>query len=134
MNRTGAKALPPHTSAQKAELIALMRALQLGKDKKLNMFTDSKYGFHVLHAYAAIWKEREMIIAKNFPMKGFPGGSDGKASTCNVRDFGLIPEFGRFLGEGNGYHSRILAWRIPRTEEPGGLQSMGSQRVGHDFD
>jgi len=29
-------------------------------------------------------------------------------------------------------HSGILAWRIPRTEEPEGLQSMGSQRVGHD--
>ena len=29
-------------------------------------------------------------------------------------------------------HSSILAWRIPRTEEPGGLLSMGSQRVGHD--
>ena len=29
-------------------------------------------------------------------------------------------------------HSSILAWRIPRTETPGGLQSMGSQRVGHD--
>ena len=29
-------------------------------------------------------------------------------------------------------HSSILAWRIPRTEEPGGLQSMGSQRVRHD--
>ena len=29
-------------------------------------------------------------------------------------------------------HSRILAWRIPRTEEPGRLQSMGLQRVGHD--
>ena len=29
-------------------------------------------------------------------------------------------------------HSSILAWRIPRTEEPGGLQSVGSQRVGHD--
>ena len=29
-------------------------------------------------------------------------------------------------------HSRILAWEIPWTEEPGGLQSMGSQRVGHD--
>ena len=29
-------------------------------------------------------------------------------------------------------HSSILAWRIPRTEEPGGLQFMGSQRVGHD--
>ena len=29
-------------------------------------------------------------------------------------------------------HANILAWRIPWTEEPGGLQSMGSQRVGHD--
>ena len=31
-------------------------------------------------------------------------------------------------------HASILAWRIPRTEEPGGLQSMGSQRVGHDWE
>ena len=30
-------------------------------------------------------------------------------------------------------HSSLLAWRVPRTEEPGGLQSMGSQRVGHDL-
>ena len=30
-------------------------------------------------------------------------------------------------------HSSMLAWRIPWTEEPGGLQSMGSQRVGHDL-
>ena len=30
-------------------------------------------------------------------------------------------------------HSSILAWRIPCTEQPGGLQSMGSQRVGHDL-
>ena len=30
-------------------------------------------------------------------------------------------------------HSRVLAWRIPRTEEPGGRQSMGSQRVRHDW-
>ena len=37
------------------------------------------------------------------------------------------------LGEGMGTNSNILAWRIPWTEEPGGLQSMGSQRVGHDF-
>jgi len=36
------------------------------------------------------------------------------------------------LEEGTATHSRILAWRIPRTEEPGGLLSMGSQRVGHD--
>ena len=36
------------------------------------------------------------------------------------------------LEKGMATHSRILAWRIPRTEEPGGLQSMGSQRVGHN--
>ena len=36
------------------------------------------------------------------------------------------------LEEGTATHSGILAWRIPRTEEPGGLQSIGSQRVGHD--
>ena len=35
-------------------------------------------------------------------------------------------------GEGNGTHSRTLAWRVPWTEEPGGLQSMELQRVGHD--
>ncbi|XP_069397099.1 ribonuclease H-like [Delphinus delphis] len=64
-----AKALPPQTSAQKAELIALMRALQLGKDRQLNIFTDSKYGFHALHAHAAIWKERGMLTAKNSPIK-----------------------------------------------------------------
>ena len=44
----------------------------------------------------------------------------------------------QFLGWNDGLekematHSRILAWRIPRSEEPGGLQSIGSQRVRHD--
>ena len=36
------------------------------------------------------------------------------------------------LEKGMATHSSILAWRIPWTEEPGGLQSMGSQRAGHD--
>ena len=36
------------------------------------------------------------------------------------------------LGEGTATHSSILAWRIPWREEPGGLQSLGSHRVGHD--
>ena len=36
------------------------------------------------------------------------------------------------LEKGKAIHSSILAWRIPRTEEPGGLQSIGLQRVGHD--
>ena len=103
---------------------------------------------------------------------GFPGGSDGKESACNVGDPGSIPGLGRSPGEGVGYplqcswaslvaelvknlpamqetwvqslgwedplekematYSSTLAWKIPWTEEPGRLQSMGSQRVGHE--
>ena len=46
---------------------------------------------------------------------------------------GLIPDLGRYPGEGNGTHSSTLVWEIPWTEEPGGLQSMGSQRVCRDW-
>ena len=53
---------------------------------------------------------------------GFPGSSNGKASACNTGDSGLIL----------ATHSSILAWRIPWTEEPGRLQTMGSQTVRHD--
>ena len=63
----------------------------------------------------------------------FPGSSDGEESTYNAGNLGSIPGLERSPGEGNGAtHSSILAWKIPWTEEPGGLQSMGSQRVGHD--
>ena len=62
----------------------------------------------------------------------FPGGSDGKASVYNAGDPGLIPQLGRSPGEGNGNHSSTIAWKIPWTEEPRRLQSMGSQRVRHD--
>ena len=53
-----AKPLPPGTSAQLAELIALTQALKLGKGKIVAIDTDSKNAFLVLHAHAAIWKER----------------------------------------------------------------------------
>ena len=49
-----------------------------------------------------------------------------------VKDPGSIPGLGRLPGERNGYHFSILAWRIPLTEEPGGLQSRGLQKVRHD--
>ena len=52
---------------------------------------------------------------------------------ANAGDMGLIPSPGRFPGEEMATHSRILTWEIPWTEEPGGLQSMGSQRVGDDL-
>ena len=63
---------------------------------------------------------------------GFPGGSDGKESACNKGDPGSIPGRADPLEKEMETHSSILAWRIPWTEEPGGLWSIGSQRVGHD--
>ena len=62
---------------------------------------------------------------------GFPGESDGKVSAGNAGDTGLIPGSGRAPGEGNGYSLQCSCWRVPWTEEPGRLQSMGLQRVGH---
>ena len=53
-------------------------------------------------------------------------------STGDVRDVGSIPGLEDALEEEMATHSSILAWRIPWTEEPGGLQSMGLQRVRHD--
>ena len=45
-----------------------------------------------------------------------------------------VPSLGREdpLEEGMATHASLLAWRIPWTQEPGGVQSMGSQSVGHD--
>ena len=54
------------------------------------------------------------------------------ANAGDIRDMGLIPELGRSPAGGMATHSSILAWRIPRTEEPGGLQYIGSQRIRHD--
>ena len=62
----------------------------------------------------------------------FPGGSDGKEFAYNIGDMGSVTGLGRSPGEAMATHSSILAWGIPRTEEPGGLQSMGLQRVAHD--
>ena len=60
------------------------------------------------------------------------GGSEVKASAWNARDLGLIPGSGRSPGEGKGNPLQYSAWRIPWREEPGMLQSTGSQRVGQD--
>ena len=58
-------------------------------------------------------------------LQDFPGGSDGEESACNVGVLGSIPGQEDPLEKGMATHSGILAWRIPWTEEPGGLQSMG---------
>ena len=67
------------------------------------------------------------IFTSNDNMMGFPCGSAGKESTCNVGDLGLIPGLGRSPEKGKATHSSILAWRIPW------IKSMGSQRVRQDW-
>ena len=67
-------------------------------------------------------KEREESLL-------FPDGSNSKISACNAGNLGLIPGSRRSPGEG-GYP---LQGRIPWTEEPSGLQSMGWQSVRHDW-
>ena len=68
--------------------------------------------------------------------KGFLGGSSGKEPTCQCRRHKRLgfdpPGWEDPLEEGTATHSGILAWRIPWTEEPGGLQSILSQRVRDD--
>ena len=83
--------------------------------------------------------------------RGFPGDSEVKASACNVGDLGSMVaqrlkcmlamwetwvqslDWEDPLEKEMATHSSILAWRILWMEEPGGLQSTGSQRVGHDW-
>ena len=68
------------------------------------------------------WASQVVLVVKNPP-----------ANAGDQRVVGSIPELGRYpLEEGMSTHSSILAWRIPWTEEPGGLQSIESQRVGHN--
>ena len=62
----------------------------------------------------------------------FPGSSDSKVSAYNAGDLGSIPGLGSSPGEGNGNPLQYSSLKIPWTEEHGRLQSMGSQRVGHD--
>ena len=67
------------------------------------------------------------------PNRDFPGGSDGKASACNAGDPGSVPGLGRSPGEGNG---NPLQYSCLENSMDGGacrLQSMRSQRVGHDW-
>ena len=69
--------------------------------------------------------------------QGFSGGSVGKESTCSEGDAGdesSIPGLGRSPEEGMATHSSVLAWRIPGTEDPGGLQSIRLESIRLESD
>ena len=79
---------------------------------------------HTLHSCwgwrLCVRASQEVLVVKNLP-----------ANAGDIRDLGSIPWWGRFpVGEPTATPSSILACRIPQAEEPGGLQSIGSQRVG----
>ena len=74
-----------------------------------------------------------MVKASGNSEKELPRWLSGKKSACNAGhadDMGSIPGSGK--EEGTVTHSSVLAWRIPWTEQPSGLQPIGSKRVGHD--
>ena len=57
----------------------------------------------------------------------------GKESACQAEDADLVPESGRSPGEGNGNSFQDSCLETPWTEKPGGLQSMGSQRIRYNL-
>ena len=87
------------------------------------------------HIYICLWILK--IFATVFKVLvylfwGFPGGSDGNESPCNAGDTWSLGWEG-LLKKEMATHSSIPTRKIPWTEEPGGLQPMGLQRVGHDW-
>ena len=86
---------------------------------------------------ACVHQNLPVLAGKYWLCQGLPRWLSGKESTCDAGDaagaVGSIPGSGRSPGGGNGNHSNILAWKIPWMEEPGGLQSTGSQRIRYDL-
>ena len=68
----------------------------------------------------ALWPGTQKKAPFFSSLQGFTGGSDGRESAGKAGVLGSILGLGRSHGEGNNYHSSVLAWRIPGTEEPCG--------------
>ena len=79
--------------------------------------------------YGESRKMVQMSLFVWWEQRCFPGGSAGKESACNARDPNSIPALGRSPGKGMTAYSSILGWRIPWTEEPGGLHGVGKSQT-----
>ena len=80
-------------------------------------------------------EDEDLVLSPALVPQGLPRWLVVKNLLANAgaaRDVGSIPGWEDPLEEGMATHSSTLAWRIPWTEEPGGLQPVGSQRVRHD--
>ena len=83
-----------------------------------------------LQPSVALWP---VLKNKLPPPLGFPDGSNGKESACNAGNLGSIPGSGRSPGEGTGDPLQFSCLENFMDREPGRLQSIGSQRVGHNW-
>ena len=119
--------------------------------KLLSLYKNNNLVFHVFNIYLNLNNApRRLYLLVTFRISsfcfhlnpvifkfGFPGGAVVKNAPASTRDrrCGLDPWVGKIdpLEEEMATHSSILSWRIPWTEEPVGLQSMGSQTVGHNW-
>ena len=90
-------------------------------------------GVQWVRSLSRIWAWGNKLKKQQGLLLDFPGGSDGKESASNVGYVGLIPGWGRFPGGKNGNPLQYSCLESPWTEEPGGLQPMGSQRVRVDW-
>ena len=91
----------------------------------------------VIHAIDYVYTGEPPTIYTTM-WKGASCSADGRESVCNSGDRGSIPGSGRSPEKGNGSplmaaHSSTLSWRLPWTEEPGRLQSMGSWRIRYNW-
>ena len=111
---------------------------QLYSNKKKNLSSE----FHMAYivTFIRLFSDTIFFFFKLRPQLllclGFPGGSAVKnPPAAQERQETRVPSLGQDvpLEEGMATHSTILAWKIPRTEESGGLQPIGSQRVRHDW-
>ena len=86
--------------------------------------------FKIRHQHS--WVSALFCIIDLLCSSGLPQWLSSKESTGNVGELGLVPRPGRSPQEEMTSHSNILAWKILRTEEFGGLKSIGLQRVRHN--
>ena len=100
---------------------------------KITNFGSAKASVKVIRRQVT---DLEKILAKDIPDKGFPGGHSGKEPACQCRRqkrCWFDSWIGKILWRGAWQPNPVfLTGESPRTEEPGGLQSTGLQRVGHD--
>ena len=92
----------------------------------------SQARWNTVHFRNGELREEKESLSRLIPLGGFPDGSDGKESACNVGDPGSISGLGRSPGEENGNPLQYSCLENPMDRETWGLQSTGLQRVVHN--